>query len=516
MIRPRSLTAVLVVGVHLSLGAVQAPPSPADVAKAVREYRLAHEQPIVAELVGLLSIPNIASDEPNIRRNAELLKTVFERRGFQVRFFGVPKRGPIVFAELPAPGAARTMMFYAHYDGQPVDPAAWTGTKPFEPALRTGSIEAGGTTRAFPDAGTPYQDDWRIYARSSSDDKSPIVAMLAAVDALAAKGIPRVVNLKVVLDSEEERGSPGLEAALAANRDFVRGDVLVTGDGPVHQSGRPLISYGNRGVLDFNLTVYGPVRSLHSGHYGNWAPNPAMHLAQLLASMKDATGRVTIDGFYADVVPLTARERAAVDAMPFNDAELMRELQFGEPEGGGRKLAELINEPSLNIRGLRSAYVGDESQNVVPDRAEASCDVRLVKTIDPDRQMARVVAHIERQGYFVVRDREPTPEERRARPRVARIDYGGGYPATRTSMDIPVSVAVARVIDGAFGGDVVKAPTLGGSVPMHLFDRLGLPVIAVPIVNYDNSQHSHNENLRLGHFWRGIETYAALLAALRW
>ena len=202
--------------------------------------------------------------------------------------------------------------------------------------------------------------------------------------------------------------------------------------------------------------------------------------------------------------------------MPFNDAELMRELQFGEAEGGGRKLADLINEPSLNVRGLRSAYVGDESQNVVPDRAEASCDIRLVKNIDPDRQMARVVAHIEKQGYFVVRDREPTPEERRARPRVARIDYGGGYPATRTSMDIPVSVAVARVLDGAFGGDVVKAPTLGGSVPMHLFDRLGLPVIAVPIVNYDNSQHSHNENLRVGHFWRGIETYAALLAALRW
>ena len=324
------------------------------------------------------------------------------------------------------------------------------------------------------------------------------------------------MNLKVVLDSEEENGSPGLEPALAANREFVRGDVLVTGDGPVHQSGRPLIYYGNRGVLDFNLTVYGPVRGLHSGHYGNWAPNPAMRLAQLLASMKDASGRVLIDGFYADVVPLTGRERAAVDALPQNDAELMRELQFGEPEGGGRKLADLINEPSLNIRGLRSAYVGDDSQNVVPDRAQASCDIRLVKNIDPDRQISRVLAHIDKQGYFVVRDREPTPEERRSHPRVARLDYGGGYPATRTSMDLPVSAAVARVLNEALGGGVVKAPTLGGSVPMHLFDRLGLPVIGVPIVNYDNSQHSHNENLRIGHFWRGIETYAALLAALRW
>jgi acetylornithine deacetylase/succinyl-diaminopimelate desuccinylase-like protein len=500
-----------------SLGAAQEPPpSPRDVAAAVREYRTAHEQPIIAELVDLLSIPNIASDEPNIQRNAERLRAMLGRRGFRAQFFDVPGRGPIVFAELPAAGAAHTLVFYAHYDGQPVDPNAWTGSGPFEPALRTGSLEAGGALRPFPDAGTPYQDDWRIYARSSSDDKSPIVALLAAIDALAAKSIPRAVNLKVVLDSEEENGSPGLDAALAAHRDLVRGDVLVTGDGPVHQSGRPLVFYGNRGVLGFALTVYGPVRGLHSGHYGNWAPNPAMRLAQLLASMKDGSGRVLIEGFYADVVPLTAREQAAVDAMPFNDAELMRELQFGEAEGGGRKLADLINDPSLNIRGLRSAYVGDASQNVVPDRAEASCDIRLVKNIEPEGQFARVVAHVERQGYFVVRDREPTPEERRTHARVARLDYGGGYPATRTSMDLPVSAAVARVLDGALGGGVVKAPTLGGSVPMHVFEHLGLPVVGVPIVNYDNSQHSQNENLRVGHFWRGIETYAALLAALRW
>ena len=516
MIWRRSLTAFLACAALASLGSAQAPPSPAAFAAAVRDYRVAHEQPIMQELVDLLAIPNIASDEPNIRRNAGRLKAMFERRNFRVRFHEIPARGPIIFAELPAPGAARTMVFYAHYDGQPVDATAWTGTGPFEPGLRTGTIEDGGTLRPFPAAGTPYQDDWRVYARSASDDKSPIVAMLAAVDALAAKGIPRVVNLKVVLDSEEENGSPGLAKALESNPEFVRGDVLITGDGPVHQSGRPLVFYGNRGVLDFHLTVYGPIRGLHSGHYGNWAPNPAMRLARLLASMKDNAGRVLIDGFYADVVPLTARERAAVEALPFNDPELMRDLQFGEAEGGGRRLADLINEPSLNVRGLRSAYVGGESQNVVPDRAEASFDVRLVKNIDPDRQFARIAAHVEQQGYFVVRGRAPTPDERRTHPRVARLDYEGGYPATRTSMDLPVSVAVAGVLDAALGGGVVQAPTLGGSVPMHLFDRLGLPVIGVPIVNYDNGQHSHDENLRVGHFWRGIETYAALLAALRW
>ncbi len=210
------LTAGVALAAMASLGAAQGPPPPADVAAAVRAYRVAHEQPIIQELVDLLAIPNIASDEPNIRRNAERLKAMLERRGFGVQFFEIPKRGPIIFAELAAPGAARTVVFYAHYDGQPTDPKAWTGTGPFEPGLRTSSIEAGGTLRPFPGAGTPYEDDWRIYARSSSDDKSPIVALLAAIDALAAKGIPRAVNLKVILDSEEENGSPGLEPALAA------------------------------------------------------------------------------------------------------------------------------------------------------------------------------------------------------------------------------------------------------------------------------------------------------------
>jgi acetylornithine deacetylase/succinyl-diaminopimelate desuccinylase-like protein len=296
----------------------------------------------------------------------------------------------------------------------------------------------------------------------------------------------------------------------------VAGDLLVSCDGPVHQSGRPLVSFGNRGILDVDLTVYGPVRSLHSGHYGNWAPNPAMRLAQLLASMKNASGRVLIDGFYDDLVPLTEREKQAVAALPAIDAELMRELQFGRPEGGGASLAELLGQPSLNVRGLRSAYVGTEAQNVVPEEAEASIDIRLVKDIRPERQFRRLVAHIVKQGYFVVEGREPTPEERRSHPAVARVDYGGGYPATRFSMDLPVSVAVAQVLDRATGGGLVKAPTLGGSVPMYIFERLGLPVIGVPIVNYDNSQHSHNENLRLGEFWRGIEVYAALMASLGW
>ena len=484
-------------------------------AAAVREYRQANEHRIARELVEFLSIPNIATDAPNILRNAEKLKAMLEARGFRVQFLPITGRGPEVFAELSTAGATRTVIFYAHYDGQPTDASRWTGTKPWEPALRTKSLDAGGTLIPFPAAGTAYQDDWRIYARSASDDKSPIVALLAALDALRAKKIPLAVNLKLILDGEEEAGSPNLEKVLAEHAELFRGDVLLTIDGPVHQSGRPLLFFGNRGVTDVNITVYGPTRALHSGHYGNWAPNPAFHLARLLATMKDADGRVLIEGFYDDVAPLSEREKQALADLPANDADLMRELHFAKAEGGGKKLVELINMPSLNIRGIQSAFVGEQSQNIVPTKAEVSLDLRVVKNIDPARQVERVIAHIRKQGFYVTSE-EPTNEEREKYPFIASVTSDGGYPASRTPMDLPVSRAVVRVVEEAMGAPVVKMPTLGGSAPMYLFENRKLPVIGVPIVNHDNNQHSENENLRIGNFWRGMEIFGALLADLRW
>lgn len=493
--------------------------SPAQIAEEVRAYRVANEGRIVRELVEFLAIPNVATDTANIQRNADKLIEMLEARGIETHPLPITGRGPVIFGKLSTPEAKRTVIFYAHYDGQPVDPAAWTDRKPFEPVLRTNSIEAAGKLIPFPafsaDKEVIYSDDWRIYARSASDDKSPIVALLAALDALRAKKIPLRVNLKVILDGEEEAGSPNLERTLLAHRNLLSGDLLITADGPVHQSGAPLIAFGNRGVADASLTLYGPVRGLHSGHYGNWAPNPAFALAHLLASMKNSEGHVLIDGFYDDVVPLTDVERKALDEMPNNDAELMRELQFAQPEGGGKKLVELINLPSLNIRGIRSGYVGQQSQNIVPEEAEVSLDLRLVKNIDPRKQFDRLVAHVRKQGYYVT-DKEPTKEERLTHLHVAKLIYGGGYLASRTPMNLPVAKKLTEVVEGAVQGAVVKMPTMGGSVPMYIFENLTLPVIGVPIVNYDNHQHSSDENLRLGHFWRGIEIYAAILAGLQW
>src|SRR5690242_1594990 len=492
---------------------------PADqVAQAVREYRIANEDRIIRELREFLSLPNVASDEANIQKNAARLVEMLEARGIETHLFSIAGRGPVVFGKLETPGATRTVIFYAHYDGQPVDPKAWTDGSPFEPVLRTDSIENGGKKIEFPGAGGSaghYRDDWRIYARSASDDKSPIVALLAALDALNAKQIPLAVNLKVIFEGEEEAGSTHLQQALELHRNLLGGDLLITADGPVHQSGRPLVFFGNRGDIGLDLTVYGPVRALHSGHYGNWAPNPAMELSHLLASMKDANGRVAIPGYYDDVVPLSDLERKALAAMPDNDAELQRALGIAKPDGGGARLVDLLQEPSLNVRGLKSGYVGAEATNIIPDRAEASLEARLVKGEDPQEKYDQIAGFIRKQGYYVI-DREPTMEERRAHSLIAKIVDEGGYRASRTKMDLPVSQELLRVVQSATNNTAVIAPTLGGSVPMYIFEDLGLPWIGVPIVNYDNHQHSADENLRLGNLWRGMEIYGAVLADLDW
>jgi acetylornithine deacetylase/succinyl-diaminopimelate desuccinylase-like protein len=517
----KAIALILFAGVLIcpAMGQKPAPLGAAQVAQEVRDYRLDNEDRIVRELAEFLAIPNVASDTPNIQKNAEHLVEMLEARGIETHLLPITGRGPVVFGKLISPAATRTVIFYAHYDGQPVDPAAWTDGTPFEPVLRSEAIEAGGKRIPFPEnsAKQPavYKDDWRIYARSASDDKSPIVALLAALDALRAKRIPLGVNLKVIFEGEEEAGSTNLAHTLELHKNLLGGDLLITADGPVHQSGRQLVFFGNRGDIGLDITVYGPVRALHSGHYGNWAPNPAMELSRLLASMKDADGRVLIDGYYDDVTPLSELETKALGEMPVNDADLERELGIARPEGSGKKLVELLQEPSLNIRGLQSAYVGEHAQNVVPDKAEASIDARLVKGEDPQKKFEQIAAFIKKQGYFVI-DHEPTMEERRAHALIAKVVDQGGYRASRTAMDLPVSKALVKVVQDATGGDTVIAPTLGGSVPMYIFEDLGLPWIGVPIVNYDNHQHSSDENLRLGHLWRGMEVYAAILADLNW
>ncbi len=479
----------------------------------VREYRTTHEHQILGEFMEFLSIPNVASDRENIRRNAEALMQMMAKRGLNPRLLETADGDapPAVYGELNTPGVTRTVIFYAHYDGQPVNPRDWTGSKPWQPVLRSASLERGGAIIPMPASNENFNPEWRLYARSSSDDKAGVMAILTALDALRATGQRPAVNLKFFFEGEEEAGSPHLAEILSRNKALLASDAWIICDGPVHQSGRKQVVFGVRGVTSVDITVYGAKRPLHSGHYGNWAPNPAMLLARLLASMKNAEGRVLIKGFYDDVEPLGQEELRAIREAPRVDEELESELGINRPEGGGRTLMELINEPSLNIDGISSAEVGAQARNVIPTTATATVDMRLVKGNDYRRQVERLIAHIRAQGFFVTAN-EPTDEERREHALIARVVARGGYNAERTSMSSPLSRSVVRAVQSVSDEPVVRMPTLGGSLPLSIFrETLNATTITVPIANYDNNQHAENENIRLQNLWDGIEIMAALM-----
>jgi acetylornithine deacetylase/succinyl-diaminopimelate desuccinylase-like protein len=485
-------------------GSAQTNPS----AVAARTWRQAHESAIFEEFVTLLSIPNIASDRENIQRNAETIARMMEKRGIAAKLVSVPGSNPVVVGEIRSPGATRTIVFYAHYDGQPLDPKEWKNP-PFSPTLRDRQIEKDGRVVALPQ--THFDPEWRLYARGAGDDKAPIIAMMSALDAMRANGIGMKSNIKFVFEGEEEAGSVNLEKIISANKDLFAGDLWLMCDGPLHQTRRQLVEFGDRGLARVDLTVYGARVELHSGHYGNWAPNPAMTLARLLTSMKDENGHVLIDGFYKDIEPLTATERRALAEAPDIDVDLMRELWLGGTDGAPMKLTELITQPSLNIRGMASSRIGAQASNVIPSTAMASIDIRLVKGMDHAVTVDRVVEHIRKQGFFVV-DQEPSAAVRMAHPKVIRVARSLGDNAVRTPMDLPISQEVIRVVESARGPSV-KLPNMGGGLPLSSVEGpLRTHTIVIPIANHDDGQHSFDENLRVQNLWDGIELMAALLS----
>jgi acetylornithine deacetylase/succinyl-diaminopimelate desuccinylase-like protein len=480
----------------------------------IRHYRKTHEHLIVKDFFEFLSIPNVPLEKEHMRENAAFIKTLMERRGMRVQILST-SGNPVIVGELKVKNAARTLLFYSHYDGQPVDPAQWTDSEPFRPVLRPGKLTAGSSIPRpipLPEAHGSFPDDWRIYARGASDDKAPLIALLAAVDALKAGGMTLKNNIKFILDGEEEAGSPSMPLFLEKHKDLLKADILFMCDGPAYYSGDPTLIYGVRGITTLAITVYGPDTSLHSGHYGNWAPNPAMRLAQLLASMKGPNNKVLIKGFYDTMVPLSDEEKAALKAIPPYDGELMKLFGFAEAESGNVPLMEAILYPSLNINGLQSGWVGEQVATIVPSSAVASIDMRLVKGDDPAAMEQKVIEHIKAQGYHVVKD-EPDRETRMKYPFIVKVvSEEKGYRASRASMDSPLSQSVIAALSAGSGHRPVLIPSLGGSLPNYIFeDTLKVPIIGIPIANFDNNQHQQNENIRIGHLWNAIETFAAVI-----
>ena len=519
--RPRSLAAAATIAalavcspVRSATAQRSAAPTPDSLRAAVARYRAAHEAEILREFAGLLAIPNLASDSVNIRRNAEAVSALMVRRGIAVRLLESPAGGPpVVYGTLSTPGATRTVVLYAHYDGQPVESSKWA-TPPWQPTLRTGPLERGGTIVPLPTTSGVAGGEWRLYARSAGDDKAPIIAMLTALDALRAGGISPGVNLKFYFDGEEEAGNGHTRALLQRHASLLASDGWVFADGPVHQSRRQEVVFGVRGVTDVVITAYGATRALHSGHYGNWAPNPAAILANFIASLRDGDGRILVPGFMADVRPISAADRRALRTVPVVDSALRAELGLGATEANDALLAERIMQPALNVRSFHSGPMGSAA-NAIPTEATASIDFRLVPDQRPERIRELVEAYAKRQGYIVLHA-APDSVSRRAHGKLLRFEWGmEGYPGQRTRADTPLARGVVRAVSDGLGGPVIEVPILGGSLPTALFaEALGAPLVVLPIANHDDNQHAANENLRLQNLWDGIAVFAGVESLL--
>lgn len=483
-------------------------------AQTVSQYLQQRKPQLLEEYVRLLAIPNVSSDTANIRKNAAFIREMMEKRGISSRLLQgtTPGVTPAVFGEVKTPGATKTLGFYAHYDGQPVNPKQWhEGLEPFTPVLITAPLESGGTIVGPYKAGDAVNDNYRLSGRGSADDKAGVMAILNAYEALVKTGKALSANIIFLFEGEEEVGSFHLDEIFRQNKEALAADAWIVVDGPRPVSGRKAINFGVRGDVNVALTVYGARRPLHSGNYGNWAPNPAMRLVQLLSSMKDENGRVLIKDFYADVTPLSPLEKKALAQLPNSDAQLKKELGLKDPEMDGKTLPEAIMLPTLNINGLQSANVGAQASNVIPTKAEAVLDLRLVKGNDWKRQVQKVVDHIKSKGYTVL-DRDPTEAERAASAKLIKLTMDHGYNAQRTPMDLPIAKAVQEAVQATTGEPLLLIPSAGGSLPLYLFEEiLGTKVMTIPIVNYDNNQHAENENVKIGFLWEGIETVAAVM-----
>lgn len=510
---------VLIAAAPLLLAAPAQPQRPAaDVDAAIRES-LPDAFVLYREL---LRLPNDAHQPDDIERLVVWLETALGRRGFETE--RLPTAGsPLLLAERTHAGADHTVLVYLQSDGQPVDPSAWAQPSPYDPVVkRRGEgdwepvaweqvMQAAASPGSGP-LGTALDAEWRVFARSASDSKGPVAQFLSALDVLERTNVTPPFDLRVIIDTEEELGSPNLPDAVERFRDRLAADALVIFDGPPHASGRPTLKFGARGIATVTLTTYGPRVPQHSGHYGNYAPNAAQRLAAVIASLEDDAGRVTIPGWY-DGISLDDATRATLAAVPDDEPAIRRALGIAMTDSVAPTLQEALQYPSLNVRGLRSAWVGDEARTIIPATAVAELDIRLVKESDPRLLLELLRDHVHGLGYHVISGRDPTEEERLRHARLIRFDADISYAAFRTPLDAEMGRWLSGALTRLYGVAPIRIRTSGGSIPISPFvETLGVPAVTVPTVNPDNNQHSPNENLRIADFVEGIRIITAVLS----
>jgi len=467
-------------------------------------YIREHERTFIAELLPLLEQPSVSHQAAEVRRCAELLRALLQQEGVRAALMETGGN-PVVYGEIEGERDDVTVVLYNHYDVKPVEPLEAWHSEPFRPLLRYGRVEDQ----------APVVPDWRalsdialrsclVYARGSGDDKGPLYGNLMALRTMRAVAGKPPCRIKFLYDGEEEISSPNLPAFLRQHRERFRGDVMVIADGPMHPSGRPTISLGVRGVMILEIRLQTANQILHSGHYGNAAPNAAWDLVQLLATMRDPEGNCLVQDFYTEAKPPTAEEQELLDHITFDEVG-MRSFLGLERWDGPAHLSfydKTLFRPTLNINGLRSGTTGATRSTVIPHQATASIDVRLVADMNMDTVCRRIVEHVQ----------ERCPG--------AQVELIHSYEAYKIAVTHPqVQKVVAAVHDlCATMGEVeppVILPTMGGSLPLsELAQALGMPLISVPLANHDDNQHAPDENLRLGHYLQGISTMLSVVHGL--
>ena len=467
------------------------------------------------EFVEFLSYPNDSSFSEDIYNLIEWTKNKFKSLDFLMTELETSSI-PLLLAEKKIHDDLKTILIYLHLDGQPVDISRWNQEDAFKPVFKKNEngifIEDDWNKIASYNYSELDDKDIRIFARSSSDAKGPVMMLIQALKFMKLKNIDQEFNIKLIMDFEEEIGSPSLPSAVEVHKEKLESDALLIFDGPQHASGLPTLNFGNRGISSITLKTYGPIVPQHSGHFGNYAPNPVFRMSNILSSMKDENGIVKIKGYY-DGINITDEVKEYLDAVPDNEDEMKDKMEFKTPESVGNSYQEAIQYPSLNVRGIRSGWVGSEVRTIVPSECIAEIDVRLVIETDGYRLHDLIKKHIESLGYIVT-DKEPSKEMRLKYDKIVRFNSRVSYPAFRTDINSDLGIWLKDVMVKTFGKEPVLKRTSGGSVPISPFvNTLNIPAVGVPTVNKDNNQHSPNENIKITNYIKGIETFIGILSS---
>jgi len=456
----------------------------------------------------LVSIPNLPESRDNMMKNVDWVSNEFKALDFKVSVLDATTL-PVLFAEKIFDKDLKTVLFYFHLDGQPVNPKAWDQEDPFIPVLKEQNENGDWKPINWKKLDEKIDDEWRIFARAAADDKAPIIMLLSALDILKQNQENPKFNIKVIFDLEEEYASEAFLSTLDQYKNIYASDYFIIMDGPAHPNNKPTLTYGCRGVATCTITTYGSKLPQHSGHYGNYVANPVFTLAHVLSSMKSESGKVLIKDYYEGIT-MTPEIEELLNSVPDNKAEIDKDLLINTSEDVGRNYQKSLQYPSLNVRQIETSWKGDKPKTVIPEIATANIDVRLVVETDGAKQLEKIKNHIENQGFLVL-DRDPTDEERLNHNKIVKFIADNGVNAFRTDIDSEFGGQLREAIKETFHETPVIIRTMGGTVPIiPAIETLNIPAIIVPMVNMDNNQHNPNENIRIGNIRQGIKICLAI------